>query len=73
MGLVGLAVHLGSGRAVDRAEGEAWFGSAEGRRFLTASSDAWCTANIANGADAGAARAAADRATAAYTSVPEQA
>lgn len=73
MGLVGLALHLTSETAVDPAELEAWFGSDEGRRFLTSSSDAWCAANVVDGADVDAARAAADRATAFYTAVPEQA
>jgi hypothetical protein len=41
--------------------------SAGGRQFMTASSERWCEADIAAGADEAGARAAADRTTAAYT------
>ena len=46
---------------------QAWYGSAEGVRFMTESSEAWYAAAVAAGADPAAARAAADRTTAAYT------
>ncbi len=67
MGFVGLAIHLSSGRAVDPGEGMAWAASAEGRRFMSLASQRWCDASIAAGTDEAGARAAADRATAAYT------
>ena len=71
--LMGLALHLASGEQVDAAEFEAWSATDEGRRFFTSASDAWCAASTAAGTDAAAARAAADRATAFYTVVPDQA
>jgi uncharacterized protein YndB with AHSA1/START domain len=63
LGLRGLAGHL-SGRP---AEDLTWMASDEGRRFMTESSERWYEANVAAGTDPGAARAAADRTTAAYT------
>lgn len=67
MMLMGLGRHLVTGEPVDPAEAMAWFGSEEGRGFVTASSEAWYEANVADGEDEGVARAAADRTTAAYT------
>jgi uncharacterized protein YndB with AHSA1/START domain len=69
--LLGLYLHLTTGRAVDPAVVAEWSASAEGRRFLTASSDAWYDASVTFGADPAGARAAADRTTAFYTGVPE--
>lgn len=66
-GLMGLALHLSHGQAVDPAEGAAWLASDKGRRFVTLSSQRWCEASVAAGTDQDAARAAADRTTAAYT------
>ncbi|HEX8344891.1 MAG TPA: polyketide cyclase, partial [Actinoplanes sp.] len=67
-GLLGLAGHLSSdGTAVNPETAMAWIASPDGRLFMTLSSDAWYEANIAAGADEAAARAAADRTTAAYT------
>jgi uncharacterized protein YndB with AHSA1/START domain len=72
LGLMGLAEHLRTGAAVtDPEKVQAWYGSADGIRFMTESSEAWYTAAVAGGADEAAARAAADRATAAYTAAPE--
>jgi uncharacterized protein YndB with AHSA1/START domain len=65
--LMGLAIHLSSGRAVDPRESAAWSASDEGKEFMTLSSQRWCDANIAAGADEAAAKAAAERTTAAYT------
>jgi hypothetical protein len=45
----------------------AWAASAEGREFMTLASQRWCDASVAAGTDQAAARAAADRPTAAYT------
>jgi uncharacterized protein YndB with AHSA1/START domain len=67
LGLVGLALHLTAGVAVDREQGAAWVASEEGRRFMTLSGAGWCAADIAAGADEIEARAAADRTAAAYT------
>jgi uncharacterized protein YndB with AHSA1/START domain len=74
LAVIGLALHVSSGGAnVDEKEAEAWLGTDDGRRFVTSASDAWCAASTAAGTDEAAARAAADRATAFYTVVPEQA
>ncbi len=67
MGFMGLAIHLSSGQAVDPQEGMAWTASDEGRRFMSLSSQEWCDASIAAGADADEAQAAAERTMAAYT------
>jgi uncharacterized protein YndB with AHSA1/START domain len=67
LGLVGLALHVASGAAVDHAEAEAWTGSPDGKDFMTRSNDAWCEANVVAGANPADARAAADRTIAAYT------
>jgi hypothetical protein len=45
----------------------AWMASDDGREFMTRCSERWHDANVAAGEDAAVARAAADRATAAYT------
>jgi len=66
-GLLGLATHLSSGRSLDPQESMAWAASAEGREFMTLASQRWCDASVAAGTDEAAARAAADRTTAAYT------
>ncbi|HEY7102265.1 MAG TPA: SRPBCC family protein [Mycobacteriales bacterium] len=68
--LAGLHLHLTTGQPVDPAEMAEWSASDEGRRFLTASSDAWCEASMAAGTDRTEARAAADRTTAFYTGIP---
>jgi uncharacterized protein YndB with AHSA1/START domain len=67
MGLVGLAIHLSTGHSVNPAEGAAWAGSTDGRRFMSLASQRWCDASIAAGSDEDGARAAADRTIAAYT------
>ncbi|KUI43316.1 polyketide cyclase [Mycobacterium sp. GA-1199] len=59
--VLGLALHLSTGEAVDPEFGEQWVATDEGRRFLALSNDAWYEANIASGADPIAAREAADR------------
>jgi uncharacterized protein YndB with AHSA1/START domain len=71
--VMGLALHLASGEQVDAAAFETWSATDEGRQFFTSASDAWCAASTAAGTDPAAARAAADRATAFYTAVPDQA
>ncbi|MHA5052349.1 SRPBCC family protein [Streptomyces sp. SD15] len=67
LSFMGLAHHLSTGGSVDPKESMAWLMSDEGRRFVTLSSDEWYEANVAGGAPEDAARAAADRTTAAYT------
>lgn len=70
MGLIGLRLHLTSGEPVDPPEATAWFGSAEGLRFMTLSGDAWCEADIADGTDPTVAQKAAANTLAAYTTPP---
>jgi uncharacterized protein YndB with AHSA1/START domain len=67
MGLLGLATHLSSGATADLQEVASWATSAEGRQFMSASSERWCEASIAAGTDEAGARAAAAATTAAYT------
>ncbi len=64
--LVGLAIHLSTGEAVDPSFGQRWMASEDGRRFMKLSGEAWYEANLAGGADAEWARPAADRCLAAY-------
>jgi uncharacterized protein YndB with AHSA1/START domain len=64
--LVGLAIHLSTGRPVDQSRGQEWMASEDGRRFTRNSGEAWYLANMAGGADPDWARAAADRCIAAY-------
>ncbi len=67
LSLLGLALYTTSGVAIDPAQAQAWQGSDEAKAFMRGSSDAWCDADIAGGAQADVARAAADRTTEAYT------
>lgn len=69
--LLGLALHLSSGPTIDPADAMDWQLSEEGRAFATESSNRWYEASVAAGEPAEAARAAADRTTAAYTTPPE--
>ena len=70
MALIGLAIHLSSGAAVDPQRSAAWAASADGRRFITLSSARWGEASMAGGTSAEAARAAVQRTTAFYTGGP---
>ena len=70
MALMGLARHLASGVAIDPQKAMAWLGSADGKAFVHASSDDWCRAAIASGADEAVAKASAQRTLAAYTGAP---
>ena len=73
MGLRGLALHLSSGRPLDPQESAAWMASAEGKQFVTLSSQCWGDASIAAGTPAAEANAARNRTTAAYTATaPEE-
>lgn len=72
LSFLGLATHLASpGSAIDPEEAEAWSLSPEGIAFATAASERWYEANVAAGADPAVARAAADRTTAFFTTMPE--
>jgi uncharacterized protein YndB with AHSA1/START domain len=64
--LVGLTIHLSTGRSVEQSWGQEWMASEDGRRFTRKSGEAWYRANVAAGADDYWARAAADRCIAAY-------
>ena len=71
LGLVGLAGHLTDpATAFDPADGMTWMLSPEGKQFVTAASEDWYRASVESGEDEPAARAAADRSTAAYTAAP---
>ncbi|MER7458646.1 SRPBCC family protein [Micromonospora sp. NPDC126480] len=72
LALLGLATYLAAdGSGVTPEQAAEWSASDEGRRFMTASSEQWCAASIADGTDPDAARAAAERTTAFYTGAPE--
>jgi hypothetical protein len=70
--IMGLAIHLASGAAVDQAQAAQWVASGEGKRFISLSSERWRDANIAAGAPAPQARSVGSRATAAYTGAGEE-
>jgi len=67
MGLVALARYLQTGALADRTQAMAWMESGDGRNFMRISSDGWCQASIAGGADSDWARAAAERTRQAYS------
>jgi uncharacterized protein YndB with AHSA1/START domain len=67
LGFMGLAEHLSGAPGLVPADSLAWMGSAEGKEFMALCSERWRAANVAAGTDEEAARAAADRCTAAYT------
>lgn len=64
--LLGLALHLSTGEAVDPSVGQQWTGTADGRRFLALSGEGWYAADVASGQDPATARAMADRCLKAY-------
>ncbi len=68
LSLLGLALHLLD--PATRLDENTWPASDEGRRFVTGSGEAWFKANVADGTDEPAARAAADRTIAFYTGAP---
>jgi len=67
LGLVGLFLHLDTGRPVDPTRVEEWTRSEAGLRFMAQSSDAWRDADVASGTPAAVASGAAARTIAAYT------
>jgi uncharacterized protein YndB with AHSA1/START domain len=71
MGLLGLAGYVSGTPLVEPADAVAWQATDEYRDFATRSSERWFEASVAAGTDEQAARAAADRTTAAYTGTPD--
>ena len=67
MGILGLTLHMETGATQIPEEGMKWMTSDNGKDYVRASSESWCTAAIASGQDAAAAKAAAAETTAAYT------
>jgi uncharacterized protein YndB with AHSA1/START domain len=67
LSLMGLALHIDSGEAVDPAEVEAWSISPDGKAFIVAASDGWGDAAIADGDDPAMARRRAATAGAFYS------
>jgi len=65
--ILGLGKHVETGSAKVAEEGMTWMMSEDGKSFVRQSSDLWRVAAIAGGADPDAAKAAADRTTAAFT------
>ncbi len=71
MAFLGLAGHLsGDPTAVDPQRAAAWQSSDDGKLFMSLSSERWREASVAAGTGEAAAKAAADRCTAAYTGGP---
>jgi uncharacterized protein YndB with AHSA1/START domain len=67
LSLLGLAMHLSSGRPVDREAVAAWMASDDGgRAFMSLSSRRWAEASVGAGADEADAGEAAQRTTAFY-------
>ena len=64
--VLGLAIHLDTGEAIDPSFGEQWIATEDGRRFLTLSGERWRGANVAFGTDPVAAREMAERCLAVY-------
>ncbi len=64
--VLGLAIHLDTGEAIDPSFGEQWIATEDGRRFLTLSGERWRAANVAFGTDPVAAREMAERCLAVY-------
>lgn len=67
LALMGLGRHLETGAPNSPEAGMAWMATDEGKSFMRRSSEDWCRASIAGGTDEAAAKAAAQRTTAAYT------
>jgi uncharacterized protein YndB with AHSA1/START domain len=72
LSLLGLALHLSPGGALDPAEAAAWAGEDEGLRFMRVSGEAWHDADVAGGADPDEARRRADRTIEAYTAPQDE-
>jgi uncharacterized protein YndB with AHSA1/START domain len=72
MGLLGLALHIETGEAVNGEEAMASLMSPEGLDFARRSAAAWGEASIAGGEDPAWAKEAAERTATFYTTVPEE-
>lgn len=72
LGLMGLGVHLESGAALDKAEGEAFPTTPDGITFARRAAAAWADAAVAAGDDRGSADEAAERTVGFYTIPPEE-
>ena len=65
--LLGLAIHLATGEAIDPSFGQEWIVTEDGRRFLALSGEQWCAANVGFGdGSRGGPRSMAERCLAAY-------
>lgn len=71
-GMLGLALHLRDGAAVDRGAVEAWTMSDEGLRLMRGSAAAWGEADVADGQDPEVARRRADEVATFYTTIPDE-
>lgn len=71
LGLVGLAIHLKTGEAIEAGFEEKWSASEDGKRFVADSAAQWQRAVIASGADPEWARAATERCAAFYLGEPQ--
>lgn len=71
LGLVGLAIHLRTGEAIEAGFGEAWPAGDDGRRFIGDAAEQWQRALVRTGADPEWARAATDRCAAFYLGEPQ--
>lgn len=67
MGLLGLSLHLSTGKDVPADLGPQWQASDEARDFMTGCAEGWYEADAASGTPQAEARARADRTIAAYT------
>ncbi|WP_148575529.1 SRPBCC family protein [Nocardioides caldifontis] len=73
LALMGLGVHLDTGAPIDPEAGAGYAVTPEGTELVRHAAHGWAEAAIADGDDATAAREAANRAVAFYTTVPEDA
>lgn len=71
LGLVGLAIHLQTGEAIEPGFEETWSASEDGKRFVAQAAEKWQRAVVASGADPAWARAAMDRCSAFYLGEPQ--
>ncbi|MHC9295887.1 SRPBCC family protein [Mycobacterium sp. LTG2003] len=71
LGLVGLAIHLETGEAIEAGFEETWSASEGGKRFVAQAAAQWQLAVVASGADPDWARAATDRCVAFYLGEPQ--
>ena len=70
LAVVGLALHLTTGKSVDHAAAEAWMGSPNGKTFMTHSGEFWRAAHVASGVDPASAKQRSDRTIAFYRGEP---